>query len=52
MNLTIELLEPTTKAFVEKINKQGETPIYELTPIEARKVLDVLQATTYKQLLK
>jgi acetyl esterase len=46
MNLTIDLLEPTTKAFVEKINKQGGTPIYKLTPIDARNVLDDLQATT------
>ena len=46
MNLTIDLLEPTTKAFVEKINKQSGTPIYKLTPIDARKVLDDLQAAT------
>lgn len=46
MNQTIELLEPTTRAFVEKINKQGGTPIYELSPKDARKVLDDLQATT------
>ena len=46
MNVTIDLLDPTTKAFVEKINKQGGTPIYKLNPIDARKVLDDLQATT------
>jgi acetyl esterase len=46
MNQTIDLLEPTTKAFVEKINKQDGTPIYELSPKEARKVLDDLQAAT------
>ncbi len=46
MNVTIDLLEPTTKAFVEKINKQGGMPIYKLNPIDARKVLDDLQATT------
>ncbi len=46
MNLTIDLLEPTTKTFVEKINKQGGTPIYKLNPIDVRKVLDDLQAIT------
>ncbi len=46
MNITIDLLEPTTKAFVEKINKQNGTPIYQLSPRDARKVLDDLQATT------
>jgi len=46
MNQAIDLLEPTTRAFIEKINKQGGTPIYELSPKDARKVLDDLQATT------
>lgn len=46
MNQTIESLEPTTRSFVEKINKQDGTPIYELSPKDARKILDNLQATT------
>lgn len=46
MNQTIELLEPKTRAFVEKINKQGGTPIYKLSPKDAREVLDDLQAAT------
>lgn len=46
MNQTIESLEPTTRSFVKKINKQGGTPINELSPKDARKVLDDLQATT------
>jgi acetyl esterase/lipase len=46
MNKTIESLEPTTRSFVEKINKLGGTPIYKLSPEEARKVLSNLQATT------
>lgn len=44
MNQTIELLEPTTREFVENVNKQGGTPIYELSPKDARKVLSDLQA--------
>jgi acetyl esterase len=46
MNQAINLLEPITKAFVEKLNKLEGTPIYELSPKDARKVLDDLQATT------
>jgi len=46
MNITIDLLEPTTKAFVEKINKQNGTPTYKLSLRDARKVLGDLQATT------
>ena len=45
MNQAIDLLEPTTRAFVEKINKLDGTPIYELSPKDARKVLLDLQAT-------
>jgi acetyl esterase/lipase len=44
MNQAIDLLEPTTRAFVEKINKLDGTPIYELSPKDARKVLLDLQA--------
>lgn len=46
MNQAINLLEPITKAFVEKINKLDGKPIYELSPKDARKVLDDLQAAT------
>ena len=50
MNQTIELLEPTTRAFVEKINKQDGTPIYKLSPKDARKVLSDLQAAEVAKL--
>ena len=50
MNQTIELLEPTTRAFVEKVNRQGGTPIYELSPKDARKVLSDLQAAEVAKL--
>lgn len=46
MNQAIDKLEPITKAFIEKINKLDGTPLYELSPKEARKVLDDLQSTT------
>jgi acetyl esterase len=46
LNQPINLLEPMTKAFVEKINKLDGKPIYELSPKDARKVLDDLQAAT------
>ncbi|HII92115.1 MAG TPA: alpha/beta hydrolase, partial [Methanosarcina sp.] len=44
MSQPIDLLEPATKAFIEKVNKQGGTPIYQLSPKDARKVLLDLQA--------
>ncbi len=44
MSQTIDLLEPVTREFLEKVNKQGGTPIYQLSPKEARKVLSNLQA--------
>ena len=50
MNQAIDLLEPTTKAFVEKINKLDGTPIYELSPKDARKVLSDLQAGVAEKL--
>ncbi|HIH75514.1 MAG TPA: alpha/beta hydrolase [Methanosarcina sp.] len=50
MNQIIELLEPATRAFVENANKQGGTPIYKLSPEDARKVLSDLQATEVTQL--
>ncbi len=43
MNQIIESLEPATRAFVEKVNKQGGTPIFKLSPKDARKVLSDLQ---------
>jgi acetyl esterase len=46
----INLLEPATRAFVENVNKQGGTPIYELSPKEARKVLSDLQAVEVAKL--
>ena len=50
MDQIIELLEPTTRAFVEKVNKQGGTPIYELSPKDARKVLSDSQAAEVAKL--
>lgn len=50
MDQTIELLEPATRAFVENVNKQGGTPIYKLSPEEARKVLSDLQAAEVAKL--
>ncbi len=50
MNHIIELLEPVTRSFVEKVNKQGGTPIYELSPKDARKVLSDLQASEVAKL--
>jgi len=47
---TINLLEPATRAFVENANKQGGTPIYELSPKDARKVLSDLQAAEVAKL--
>lgn len=44
MSQAIDLLEPATRAFIEKVNKQGGTPIYQLSPKDARKVLSDLQA--------
>lgn len=51
MNQTgINLLEPATRAFVENVNKQGGTPIYELSPKDARQVLSDLQAAEVTKL--
>jgi acetyl esterase/lipase len=47
---TIDLLEPATRAFIEKVNKQGGTPIYQLSPKDARKVLSDLQAAQVAKL--
>ncbi len=46
----IDSLEPVTRAFVENVNKQGGTPIYELSPENARKVLSDLQAAEVAKL--
>ncbi len=37
-------LEPATRRFLEQVNAQGGTPIYELSPEDARAVLSSLQA--------
>lgn len=50
MSQAINLLEPTTRAFLEKVNKQGGTPIYQLSPKDARKVLSDLQAAQVAKL--
>lgn len=50
MNQAIDLLEPATRAFIEKVNKQGGTPIYQLSPKDARKVLSDLQAAQVAKL--
>jgi acetyl esterase len=49
-NQIINLLEPATRAFVENVNKLGGTPIYELSPKDARKVLSDLQAAEVAKL--
>ncbi|WP_292388575.1 alpha/beta hydrolase, partial [Methanosarcina sp. UBA5] len=50
MSQPIDLLEPATRAFLEKVNKQGGTPIYQLSPKDARKVLSDLQAAQVAKL--
>ncbi len=50
MSQAIDLLEPATRAFIEKVNKQGGTPIYQLSPKDARKVLSDLQAAQVAKL--
>jgi acetyl esterase/lipase len=50
MSQAIDLLEPETRAFLEKVNKQGGTPIYQLSPKDARKVLSDLQAAQVAKL--
>lgn len=50
MSQTIDLLEPVTREFLEKVNKQGGTPIYQLSPKDARKVLSNLQAAQVAKL--
>jgi len=49
-NKTINLLELGAREFVENVNKQGGTPIYELSPKDARKVLSDLQAAEVAKL--
>lgn len=36
-------IEPVTRAFIEKLQKLGGKPLYEMTPTEARKVLLTVQ---------
>lgn len=50
MSQAIDLLEPATRAFIENVNKQGGTPIYQLPPKDARKVLSDLQAAQVAKL--
>jgi acetyl esterase len=50
MSQAIDLLEPTTRAFLEKVNQQGGTPIYQLSPKDARKILSDLQAAQVAKL--
>ncbi|WP_440948059.1 alpha/beta hydrolase [Methanosarcina sp. T3] len=50
MNQAIDSLEPATRTFVEKINREGGTPIYKLSPKDARKVLSDLQAAKVAKL--
>lgn len=50
MSQAIDLLEPATRAFLEKVNKQGGKPIYQLSPKDARKVLSDLQAAEVAKL--
>lgn len=50
MGQAIDLLEPETRSFLEKVNKQGGTPIYQLSPKDARKVLSDLQAAQVAKL--
>jgi acetyl esterase/lipase len=50
MSQAIDLVEPETRAFLEKVNKQGGTPIYQLSPKDARKVLSDLQAAQVAKL--
>lgn len=50
MKKTSYQLEPTTAAFIEQLEKSGAPPIYKLAPIEARKVLENLQAQPIEKL--
>ncbi|AYV75213.1 MAG: alpha/beta hydrolase [Terrestrivirus sp.] len=43
-------VEPTTKKFLESINNAGGKPLYEMKPVDARKVLDDLQIAYSKDL--
>lgn len=44
MSVQTDVTEPIVRAFLEKINKAGGPQIYELSPEDARKVLDKVQA--------
>jgi len=49
-NSNFSTVEPTTKKFLESINSSGGKPLYEMSPVDARKVLDDLQITYSKDL--
>ena len=46
MGILTRGIDPTTKAFLERINATRGPPIYEMSPEDARKVLSQLQAST------
>ncbi|AAM06007.1 TPA: alpha/beta hydrolase [Methanosarcina acetivorans] len=50
MNQTKDSLEPATRIFVEKINRESDTPVYKLSPKDACKVLYDLQAAEVAKL--
>ena len=44
------VLDPTTRAFIDQVNAQAGTPLYELPYADARKVLEDLQALPVSKL--
>jgi acetyl esterase len=48
-NLTKPVLESKTQSFINAVNAQGGKPIYEYSPVDARKVLEDLQAKEIKK---
>jgi acetyl esterase len=44
---TLDFLEQKTKSFIEELNEQGGKPLYQLSPAEARKILEDLQSQTH-----
>jgi len=42
--MKLDLLDPKVKSFVEKLQAQGGKPIYQLSPEDARKVLETVQS--------
>ncbi len=45
MGMLLRGIDPTTRAFLEKINAMHGPPVYEMSPGEARRVLSELQAS-------